>query len=129
MSTRRRAANTCASAATRQRRGESWKICAPPFGSIGRPVCAPSLASAPTWAYLAKVAERSRPDYERTMSLVTELVTKKGDRVGDRRIRAITPLSADRIYQLVLEGKTHAPFLPPSDEGKTATHKLMISKD
>jgi hypothetical protein len=31
----------------------------------------------------------ARPDYERTMSLVTELVTKKGDRVGDGRIRAL----------------------------------------
>jgi hypothetical protein len=69
-------------------------------------------------AYLARVAERSRPDYERTMSLVTDLVTKKGDRVGDRKIRAITPLSVDRIYQLILEGKTNAVLLPPSDGEK-----------
>jgi hypothetical protein len=69
-------------------------------------------------AYLARVAERSRPDYERTMSLVTDLVTKKGDRVGDRKIRTITPLSVDRIYQLILEGKTNAALLPPSDGEK-----------
>jgi len=56
-------------------------------------------------AYLAKVAERSRPDYQRTISLVIDLVRKKDDRVGDRKIRAITPLSADRIYQLILDGK------------------------
>jgi hypothetical protein len=31
-------------------------------------------------------------------------VTKKGDRVGDRQIKAITPLSADKIYEIVLEG-------------------------
>ena len=59
-------------------------------------------------AYLAKVAQRSRPDYERTILLVTDLVTKKGDRIGDRKVRAITPLSADRIYQLILEGKAIA---------------------
>src|SRR5215469_6889947 len=52
------------------------------------------------------------------MSLVTDLVTKKGDRVGDRKIRAITPLSVDRIYQLILEGKTNAALLPPSDGEK-----------
>jgi hypothetical protein len=54
--------------------------------------------------YEHKVAPRSRPDYERTMQLVTDIVTKKGDRVGDRKIKAITPLSADRIYEIVLEG-------------------------
>jgi hypothetical protein len=57
-----------------------------------------------TKAYLQKVSQRSRPDYERTMQLVTDIVTKKGDRVGDRPIKAITPLSADRIYEIVLEG-------------------------
>ncbi len=34
-------------------------------------------------AYLEKVAERSRPDYERTMLMVADVVTKKGDRIGD----------------------------------------------
>ena len=43
-----------------------------------------------TNAFLEKVSERSRPDYERTMLLVTDLVTKKGDRIGDRKIKAIT---------------------------------------
>lgn len=57
-----------------------------------------------TKAYLEKVSKRSRRDYERTMLLVTELVTKKGDRVGDRRIKAITPVSADKIYELVTAG-------------------------
>jgi hypothetical protein len=55
-------------------------------------------------AYLEKVAPRSRPDYERTMLLVTDIVTKKGDRVGDRRIRAITPVSADKIYDIICQG-------------------------
>ena len=52
-----------------------------------------------TKAYLEKVSQRSRRDYERTMLLVTDLVTKKGDRVGDRKIKAITPVSADKIYE------------------------------
>jgi hypothetical protein len=56
-------------------------------------------------AYLEKVAPRSRPDYERTVLLITDIVTKKGDRIGDRRIRAITPvISADKIYDIICKG-------------------------
>ena len=57
-----------------------------------------------TKAYIEKVSPRSRRDYERTMLLVTDLVTKKGDRVGDRQVTAITPVSADKIYELVVAG-------------------------
>lgn len=59
-------------------------------------------------AYLEKVSERSRPDYERTMQLVTDIKTKKGDRIGDRRIRAISPVSADKIYDIICNGP-HGP--------------------
>jgi hypothetical protein len=55
-------------------------------------------------AYLEKVAPRSRPDYERTMLLISGIVTKKGDRIGDRKIRAITPVSADKIYDIICKG-------------------------
>jgi hypothetical protein len=55
-------------------------------------------------AYLEKVSPRSRPDYERTMLLITEIVTKKGDRIGEQRIRAITPVSADKIYEIICKG-------------------------
>lgn len=55
-------------------------------------------------AYLDKVSIRSRPDYERTMLLVADIVTKKGDRIGDRRIMAITPVSADKLYAIILNG-------------------------
>lgn len=55
-------------------------------------------------AYLEKVAPRSRPDYERTMLLVADIVTKKGDRIGDRKIKAITPVSADKIYSIIIAG-------------------------
>ena len=55
-------------------------------------------------AYLEKVAPRSRPDYERTILLITDIVTRKGDRIGDRHIRAITPVSADKIYDIICHG-------------------------
>jgi hypothetical protein len=55
-------------------------------------------------AYLEKVAPRSRPDYERTMLLVSDIVTKKGDRIGDRSIRSISPVSADKIYEIICNG-------------------------
>jgi hypothetical protein len=57
-----------------------------------------------TKAYLEKVSQRSRRDYERTMLLVTDFITKKGDRVGDRKIKAITPVSADKIYERIITG-------------------------
>jgi hypothetical protein len=47
-----------------------------------------------------RVSERTRPDYERIMQLVCEVVTKKGDKIGDRSIRSITPRAADRFMRL-----------------------------
>jgi hypothetical protein len=41
-------------------------------------------------AYLEKVSARSRPDYERTMLLVANTLTKAGDRIGSRLVRGIT---------------------------------------
>jgi integrase len=55
-------------------------------------------------AYLEKVAPRSRRDYERTMQLIESIVTKKGDKLGDRQIRSVTPISADKIYEKILLG-------------------------
>jgi hypothetical protein len=69
-----------------------------------------------TKAYLEKVAPRSRPDYERTMLLIADIVTKKGDRIGDRRIRAITPISADKIYDIIC----HGPRGPRPRQGEKA---------
>lgn len=56
-------------------------------------------------AYLEKVAARSRPDYERTMLLVSDVITNKGDRLGGRSARSITPRAADKIYDRVIQGK------------------------
>jgi hypothetical protein len=67
-------------------------------------------------AYLEKVAPRSRPDYDRTMLLIADIVTKKGDRIGDRRIRAITPISADKIYDIIC----HGPRGPRPRQGEKA---------
>jgi hypothetical protein len=55
-------------------------------------------------AYTEKVSARSRPDYERTMLMVENIITKKGDKIGDRKIRAISPISADKIYAIILAG-------------------------
>jgi hypothetical protein len=55
-------------------------------------------------AYTEKVTPRSRPDHERTMLLVESVATKKGDKIGDRKIRGITPVSADKIYAIILAG-------------------------
>ena len=56
-------------------------------------------------AYQERVSARTRPDYERTMARSTDFITKKGDRVGDRKIKAITPVSADKLYTLIAEGR------------------------
>jgi hypothetical protein len=59
-------------------------------------------------AYSEKVSARSRGGYERTMLLVADLRTERGDKVGDRPIKAVTPGAADRIYGRLLEGP-HGP--------------------
>ena len=56
-------------------------------------------------AYLKKVSLRSRPDYERTMLLVADTLTNKGDRIGGRSIRSITPRAADKLYDKFIQGK------------------------
>jgi hypothetical protein len=50
-------------------------------------------------AFTDKVAKRSRRDYEWAMRRVCDLITKKGDRVGDRLVKSITPRAADKLYQ------------------------------
>jgi integrase len=54
--------------------------------------------------YSEKVSPRSRPDYERTMQLVENITTKAGDKIGDCKIKSITPLAADKLYDIVLHG-------------------------
>jgi hypothetical protein len=54
--------------------------------------------------YRARVSNRTRPDYERLMQLIISLPTKRGDRVGQRPVKSITPLAADKIYEKVCAG-------------------------
>jgi len=48
--------------------------------------------------YLEKVSLRSRDDYEWAMLRVCDTLTKKGERVGDKLIKSITPRAADKLY-------------------------------
>src|SRR4051794_6196723 len=56
-------------------------------------------------AYTEKVAARSRPNYEWAMRELSNIITKKGDRIGSRAIRSITPLGADKIYEILTMGE------------------------
>ena len=58
--------------------------------------------------YRDRVSQRTRQDYERLMSLIIDLPTKRGDFVGQRPIRSITPLAADKIYEQICAGP-HGP--------------------
>ncbi len=55
-------------------------------------------------AYQEKVSPRSRPDYERTMLLLADTLTKTGDRIGSRPVRSVTPRGADKIYEKIIHG-------------------------
>jgi hypothetical protein len=54
--------------------------------------------------YQKRVSQRTRPDYERLMQLIINLTTKRGDRIGDRPVRSITPKAADKIYDKICTG-------------------------
>jgi hypothetical protein len=47
-------------------------------------------------AFLEKVAERSRGDYEWAIEQICDIRTKTGDRVGGRHVKSITPRAADK---------------------------------
>jgi hypothetical protein len=55
-------------------------------------------------AFTEKVAKRSRRDYEWAMREICEIKTKKGDRVGDRLVKTITPRGADKLYDKFIVG-------------------------
>jgi integrase len=55
-------------------------------------------------AYLEKVAVRSRGNYEWAMDEVCNTKTKKGDRVGDRLVKTISPRGADKLYDKFIAG-------------------------
>jgi hypothetical protein len=51
-----------------------------------------------------KVSARSVPDYERSMLMVADMLTKRGDRIGARPVKSITPAAADKIYEKLCHG-------------------------
>jgi hypothetical protein len=54
--------------------------------------------------YKKRVSARTRPDYERLMQIIIDLPTKRGDRVGQRPIKSMTPRAADKLYEQVCAG-------------------------
>jgi hypothetical protein len=56
-------------------------------------------------AYLEKVAVRSRKNYEWAMREIGNTLTKRGDRVGGRPVKSISPLGADKLYDLFVAGE------------------------
>jgi hypothetical protein len=56
-------------------------------------------------AFTEKVAVRSRKNYEWAMREICETLTKKGDRVGGRSIKSITPRGADKLYDKFASGE------------------------
>jgi hypothetical protein len=56
-------------------------------------------------AYTEKVAVRSRKNYEWAMREICDTLTKRGDRVGGRPIKSVTPLGADKLYDRFVIGE------------------------
>src|ERR1700689_576199 len=63
-------------------------------------------------AYLKKVAVRSRQNYEWAIQAICDIVTKKGDRVGDRLVRTISPRGADKLIKHFHTGKKRSAARP-----------------
>ncbi len=55
-------------------------------------------------AYQEKVSLRSRKDYEWAMQEICDTLTKKGDRVGGRLVKTVTPRGADKLYDRFIAG-------------------------
>ncbi|WP_166298197.1 hypothetical protein [Bradyrhizobium sp. 2S1] len=55
-------------------------------------------------AYLEKVKLRSRRNYEWNMREICDTLTKRGDRVGGRPIKSVSPLGADKLYDAFVKG-------------------------
>jgi len=74
-------------------------------------------------AYLEKVAERSRSDYEWAMDQICDIKTKTGDRVGDRLVKTISPRAADKLYDKFIAGTGKK--LPAGKERLRTGEKLV----
>lgn len=56
-------------------------------------------------SYTEKVSANSRDSYEKAMLMVCETLTNKGDRVGARAVKSISPRGADKLYDKFVVGK------------------------
>src|SRR5262249_49975959 len=68
-------------------------------------------------AYLEKVSLRSRDDYEWAMLRVCDTLTKKGERVGDKPVKSITPRATDKLYDM---------FIASPDRERLRTGEKMV---
>lgn len=87
-------------------------------------------------AYREKVAKRSHGDYEWAMDEICNIITKKGDRVGDRLVKSISPRAADKLYVKFIAMKPAKPKpsegadndIAPADEPAKATLRLRTGE-
>jgi hypothetical protein len=69
-------------------------------------------------AYLEKVKPRSRRNYEWNMREICNTLTLRGDRIGGRPIKSVTPLGADKLYDRFVKG--------PKGERLRTAEKLIV---
>jgi hypothetical protein len=68
-----------------------------------------------------KLKERTKPQYRYQLSLLADLITKSGDRLGELPAKSITPAAVDKIYEKLLEGSKGKRL-------RTANHTIDIAK-
>jgi len=56
-------------------------------------------------SYTEKVSRSARDSYEKAMRMVCDTLTNKGDRVGSRLVKTISPRGADKLYDKFVVGK------------------------
>ena len=54
------------------------------------------------------------------MQIIEGVRNKKGDTLGDRKIKSVTPISADKIYEIILAG--------PGLTGTTERPRMRLRK-
>ena len=54
--------------------------------------------------HLAGGAATALYPVRQVMQLIENIVTKRGDKLGDRKIKSITPLSTGKIYSKIIDG-------------------------
>jgi hypothetical protein len=74
---------------------EKWR-----FGSLGWMFAAFEQTS--SWEELS---ERTKPDYRKSMAVLTEIETKEGKRAGTYLVKSLTPLAVDKLYAKLRKGK------------------------